>query len=95
MGIRLALDNIAIHMLTCLLQLQLSQNCAWYSLKGYVTESNPFIDNSTDIYLGAGGANLLDACGEPFNVTVTEVTQKHRYVRCPCNAFLTATLLLC
>lgn len=57
---------------------QISQNCAFYSVKGYVTESNPFIDNNTDIYLGAGGANLLDACGQPFNVTVAEVTQKHR-----------------
>lgn len=73
---------------------QISQNCAFYSLKGYVTESNPFIVNSTDIYLAAGG-DILDACGHPFNVTVTQVQQTHRYfcylfvdagffVTCPC-----------
>ncbi len=56
---------------------QISQNCAFYSLKGYVTESNPFIVNSTDIYLAAGG-DILDACGHPFNVTVTQVQQTHR-----------------
>ncbi|KAL0029656.1 hypothetical protein WJX79_011109 [Trebouxia sp. C0005] len=55
----------------------ISQNCAFYSLKGYVTESNPFIVNSTDIYLAAGG-DILDACGQPFNVTVTQVQQTHR-----------------
>ncbi|KAL0033712.1 hypothetical protein WJX77_002073 [Trebouxia sp. C0004] len=55
----------------------ISQNCAFYSLKGYVTESNPFIVNSTDIYLAAGG-DILDACGHPFNVTVTQVQQTHR-----------------
>ena len=58
--------------------MQISQNCAFYSLKGYVTESNPFIVNSTDIYLAAGG-DILDACGHPFNVTVTQVQQTHRY----------------
>ena len=57
---------------------QISQNCAFYSLKGYVTESNPFVVNSTDIYLAAGG-DILDACGHPFNVTVTQVQQTHRY----------------
>ncbi len=57
---------------------QISQNCAFYSLKGYVTESNPFIVDSTDIYLAAGG-DILDACGHPFNVTVTQVQQTHRY----------------
>ncbi len=58
---------------------QISQNCAFYSLKGHVTESNPFIVNSTDIYLAAGG-DILDACGHPFNVTVTQVQQTHRYI---------------
>ena len=58
--------------------MQVSQNCAFYSLKGYVAESNPFIVNSTDIYIAAGG-DILDACGQPFNVTVTQVQQAHRY----------------
>ena len=60
-----------------LIAVQISQNCAFYSLKGYVTESNPFIVNSTDIFLAAGG-DILDACGLPFNVTVTQVQQTHR-----------------
>ncbi|KAL3137619.1 hypothetical protein ABBQ38_004896 [Trebouxia sp. C0009 RCD-2024] len=55
----------------------ISQNCAFYSLKGYVSESNPFAVNSTSIFLAAGG-NILDACGSPFNVTVTRVEQAHR-----------------
>lgn len=70
-GIPFAAENIPVGV-------QISQNCAFYSLKGYVTESNPFIVNSTDIYLAAGG-DILDACGQPFNVTVTQVQQTHRY----------------
>lgn len=65
--------------ITCGCILQISQNCAFYSLKGYVSESNPFAVNSTSIFLAAGG-NILDACGSPFNVTVTRVEQSHRYL---------------
>ena len=57
--------------------LQVSSNCALYIVKGFVNQSEPFVNNETVIFVAAGG-NIVDACGAPFNTSVVQVSQPHR-----------------
>ena len=57
--------------------LQVSPNCALYNVKGFVNQSEPFVNNETVIFVAAGG-NIVDACGAPFNTSVVQVSQPHR-----------------
>eukprot|EP00891_Asterochloris_glomerata_P007135 jgi/Astpho2/7135/Aster-08314 len=56
---------------------QVSPNCALYNVKGFVNQSEPFVNNETVIFVAAGG-NIVDACGAPFNTSVVQVSQPHR-----------------
>ena len=55
----------------------MSPNCALYNVKGFVNQSEPFVNNETVIFVADGG-NIVDACGAPFNTSVVQVSQPHR-----------------